>query len=223
MKWKKEWEATGEQMTLFSPVASPDHASPTQQQENDLAKKMTVTSGQKCLESYERFSRHGLWARMFSGLLIGMTGWSSMRCNLTWKLKGTKSNRMYFQLLPLALLTDETEYGLLLKTPCAADAYTENLKKKEQAFGNSGTLAQEVLTGFIYKRGILPTPVLMDYRGAKTTESLETCGRDQNNSLPDFFAQTGRTSQLNPRFVAEMMGFPPNWTELPFQDGETKA
>ena len=32
--------------------------------------------------------------------------------------------------------------------------------------------------------------------------------------------QTGKNSQLNPRFVAEMMGFPPNWTELPFQSGE---
>jgi hypothetical protein len=31
----------------------------------------------------------------------------------------------------------------------------------------------------------------------------------------------GKTFQLNPRFVAEMMGFPPDWTELPFQSGET--
>lgn len=30
------------------------------------------------------------------------------------------------------------------------------------------------------------------------------------------FHQTGKTSQLNPRFVAEMMGFPPDWLELPF-------
>jgi len=30
----------------------------------------------------------------------------------------------------------------------------------------------------------------------------------------------GSFSPLNPRFVAEMMGFPPNWTELPFQSGE---
>jgi DNA (cytosine-5)-methyltransferase 1 len=33
--------------------------------------------------------------------------------------------------------------------------------------------------------------------------------------------QTGSNSQLNPLFVAEMMGFPPNWTVLPFQSGET--
>jgi hypothetical protein len=32
--------------------------------------------------------------------------------------------------------------------------------------------------------------------------------------------QDSATSLLNPRFVAEMMGFPPNWTELPFLSGE---
>ena len=31
----------------------------------------------------------------------------------------------------------------------------------------------------------------------------------------------GSNSQLNPRFVAEMMGFPPDWTELPFLSTET--
>jgi hypothetical protein len=31
--------------------------------------------------------------------------------------------------------------------------------------------------------------------------------------------ESSKNSQLNPRFVAEMMGFPPNWTELPFLNG----
>jgi hypothetical protein len=30
----------------------------------------------------------------------------------------------------------------------------------------------------------------------------------------------GTTSQLNPLFVAEMMGFPTDWTLLPFLNGE---
>jgi len=34
-------------------------------------------------------------------------------------------------------------------------------------------------------------------------------------------SQTGKTSQLNTPFVLEMMGFPPDWTELPFLSGET--
>jgi hypothetical protein len=69
--------------------------------------------------------------------------------------------------------------------------------------------------------GMLPTPATRDYKGARSTEALEESGRNQTNSLPDAFAQTGKTSQLNPRFVAEMMGFPPNWTELAFQNTET--
>ena len=64
----------------------------------DAEKKMTATSGQKCLDAFGRFPRVGLWARMFSALLIGQEGWYSTRCRLTWKLKGTKYNRLYFQL-----------------------------------------------------------------------------------------------------------------------------
>jgi hypothetical protein len=143
--------------------------------------------------------------------------------------------------------------NLLLKTPCAADAHTENLSKKEQVFGNSGTLAQEVQTGFVYQRGLLPTPIAGDWKGqlrsdgtanmlsgkaslgllpTPTTRDWKgerdlTDGKNMSEKgvtygirLPQVVA-TGKTSQLNPRFVAEMMGFPVNWTELPFQSGET--
>jgi len=37
------------------------------------------------------------------------------------------------------------------------------------------------------------------------------------------YEATGEPSQLNPRFVAEMMGFPVNWTVLPFQNGTKKV
>lgn len=57
--------------------------------------------------------------------------------------------------------------------------------------------------------------------GARSKEALEDAGRNEKNSLPDAFAQPGTTSQLNHRFVAEMMGFPVNWTELPFLSSET--
>jgi hypothetical protein len=35
--------------------------------------------------------------------------------------------------------------------------------------------------------------------------------------------ELGMTSQLNPRFVVEMMGYPIDWLTLPFQSGETKV
>lgn len=67
--------------------------------------------------------------------------------------------------------------------------------------------------------GMLPTPTSTDYKGARKRETLIKNGRGETNSLPDAFSQVGKTSHLNPLFVAEMMGFPPDWTVLPFQSG----
>jgi hypothetical protein len=71
--------------------------------------------------------------------------------------------------------------------------------------------------------GLLPTPTTRDWKGARSSEALQAAGRTNTNSLPDFYAQSGKTSQLNPQFVLEMMGFPKDWTLLPFQNGETKV
>jgi hypothetical protein len=284
-----------------SQVDSP--ANHTQWQESDLEKKMSDTSGRRCLERFEKFSRVGLWAKMFSALLIGQKGWSSTRCRLTWKLKGTKYNRMYFQLVPSTHRTEETEFGLLptpscmqmdyepkegwtwegnywrdqngrkkqtdlttsvkmnglLPTPTAMDSTnaTATMKSSQVKEGSmhSVTLCRAMAMGMLPTptlqdarigpnniggsqhrmergsvaladialglTGMLPTPATRDYKGARSTEALKESGRNQTNSLPDAFAQTGKTSQLNPLFVLEMMGFPPDWTELPFLNGET--
>ncbi len=280
-------------MTLFSLAGSLNYASHTQPPESDLERKMSDTCGPKCAESFGRFNHVGLWAKTFSALLIGTGDWYSTRCKLTWKLKGTKYNRLYFQLQASTLPTNGTEFGLwptpraqepgktsegygacltdviqgkkmqhLLKTPTAMDGEVTS-GKKNPVSGNSGTLAQEIMSGYkptmeklgllltpttreevvdldkFKKRmekypngttmpnlatqvvGMLPTPNTRDYKGARSTEALENSGRNHTNSLPDSFSQTGKTSQLNPRFVLEMMGFPPNWTELPFLNGET--
>ncbi len=76
------------------------------------------------------------------------------------------------------------------------------------------------LVDFLDFYGLLPTPTARDWKGAPTLENFERKGKNpQQGSLPDFFAQTGRSFQLNPLFVAEMMGFPVNWTVLPFLPG----
>jgi hypothetical protein len=346
------------------------HVSPTQWQESDLAKKMNATYGQRCLEQFEKFNRHGSWAKMFSGLLIGMEGWYSTRCKLTWKLKGTKFNRMYFQLVPSTLPTEGTEFGLLptpnlvqiaetpekyqerqkkrtedglnqaphpnnkyncllsqvlysglLKTPTKMDGEVTS-GKKNPISGNSGTLAQEIMSKYpptmkklgliptptsvqrdhperveelkkigaktIYSRengekrpnsiidymsfhNMLPTPTTRDWKGAQANEYKEMRGEETEykmQSLPGLAMKgilptpsafdwntaqrvdkyeerkqmqsekgvnlhyplkqmemdinpTGTTSQLSPQFVLEMMGFPTDWTLLPFQNGET--
>jgi hypothetical protein len=73
----------------------------------------------------------------------------------------------------------------------------------------------------LHFHGMLPTPATRDWKGARSEEALEEAGRNRNNSLPDSFAQRGKTSQLNPLFVLEMMGFPHDWTISPFLSGET--
>jgi len=51
----------------------------------------------------------------------------------------------------------------MCKTPSAADAYTGNMKKDEFKFGNSGSLAQEVESGFLETHRKWPTPAARDW------------------------------------------------------------
>jgi hypothetical protein len=72
------------------------------------------------------------------------------------------------------------------------------------------------------KVGMLPTPTATsDVKGGCT----RTDTKRQNDTLAHAMhqatgAEAGTTSQLNPLFVLEMMGFPPDWTLLPFLSGE---
>lgn len=216
------------------------HANRSASQDSDEGRKTTAISGRKCCAQFEKFIPAMSWVRMFSESLIGRTDWFSSKCVLTWKLKVTKYNRVYFQLAVSMRRTNDTVHGsspMLLKTPSAVDAYADRLSKKEQRFGNSGSLAQEVATGFIYQRGLLPTVQtqgLKIYRNGRSeplpTKLLPTPetndGRsdmpnrietDHMQRLNDTTAyRAGATSRLNPLFVEEMMGFPTGWILLPF-------
>ena len=76
------------------------------------------------------------------------------------------------------------------------------------------------LTDFLDFHGLLPTPTARDWKGVPTLENFQRKGKNPHQgSLPDFFARAGRSFQLNPLFVAEMMGFPTSWTVLPFLPG----
>jgi hypothetical protein len=107
----------------------------------------------------------------------------------------------------------EIEFGLLLPTPNAFDYNTprkeETFKKAQQRHASKGVNLQNPLKQMA-AMGMLPTPMSADWKGGSTK-------RKKNSQLTETL---GISSQLNPRFVAEMMGFPPNWTELPFQSGE---
>lgn len=279
-------------------------------QGKERERKTTATYGRKCLEQFGKFTHVGYWAKMFSELLVGRMGWYSSRCVLTWKLKGTKYNRLYFQLAVSMLPTKGTGYGLLptvqtqglkicnekgetvfmplgllptptvmedrrkpngdtarqkklmsnlnpfsiqelLPTPTAIDSGSGRINKSP-----SPGAKERPTIALAAKMGLLPTPNAAESEKYTTKYSPNSqmdkglTAMEMNNMLPTPTASchkagtianrkdgtsreselnhliarhVGQTSQLNPLFVAEMMGFPPDWTVLPFQNGEMKV
>lgn len=193
-------------MTSSLLVGSLNHANHTAKQGNDLERKMTATSGRKCLEQFEKFNRPGLWARTFAASLIGMGEWYSMKCRLIWKLKATKLHRFYFQLVPSMLPTEGIGFGLLPTITAVQRDHPERVEAlkstgaKTMMSRNNGENRPNSILDHMNFYGMLPTPREAASRG--------------------MLAPVGSGSQLNPRFVMEMMGFPPGWTELPFLNGE---
>ena len=210
-------------------------ANHTALQENEKVKKMNATSGLKCLELLGRFNQPTLWVKMLAASLVGTGDWYSTKCKLNWKLKGTKYNRLYFQLVPKTLRTEGIGFGLL-PTPTVAE--TIEPKEARKVFGNmriksnNGVEGQCKLTD-LAMNGLLPTPNAMEFNKTKhplyvtktgTIRSKHISGKTSQVGLEHQLNHlTGQSGQLNPLFLAEMMGFPNNWTELPFLSGETKV
>ena len=204
----------------------------------EKAREMTAISGRRCLELFGRFVPAGSWAKTFSELLIGRRDWFSSRCVLTWKMRATKSNRSYFRLavstLPIAgtgcgLLPTEQTQGLkicvkgktvlmplgFMPTPTALDCGSGRMNRSlSKGASERPTLA------FAARMGMLPTPTASD----ATNVSLPPSQSKRRGSVSQMAMQSdeyraGAGFRLNPRFVAEMMGFPVDWTALPFQVG----
>jgi hypothetical protein len=99
--------------------------------------------------------------------------------------------------------TTGTKYGLHLTQLAEAGMLgtpTARLHARSERFAEGRTMNPQE-----FANAMLPTPTA-------TSDPKGGCTRHDPTH--------GKTSQLNPRFVAEMMGFPVNWTELPFQSGE---
>ena len=207
-----------DELTFSAEVSHVNHLA---LQENEKDQRMNATCGQRCLELSESVSPVGSWARTFAGLLIGRTDWFSKRVALTWKLSGTPSNRLLFQLVPQAMRpTDATEFGLLL-TPTTSEPVhdLEKFKARMEKYPN-GTTMPNLATQI---HGMLPTPTTQEPTSeCEITESGRRKTKDgkSSHSLNLGRLVGGKNSQLSPLFVEEMMGFPKNWTALPFQSGE---
>ncbi len=198
-------------------------ASHTVLPEKGWEKMMPATCGPQCLEQLSKSDHVGSWAKMFSELLVGMIAWYSRKCTLTWKLKVTKFNRMYFRLLPSVRPTGGTGYGLL-PTVLASEGMgrgemvTSRTKTRPSGKSYWARLSDLAISG------LLPTPTaISDSKGGCTRIDHKRQRGTLAGAVHGIIGIPGKTSHLNPRFVLEMMGFPPSWTQLPFQSGGEKA
>lgn len=130
------------------------------------------------------------------GLISWGGDWYSTRFKLTWRLKGTKYSRMYFRLSESEEIKSGTGFGLL-PTAAAWDGKMYKVTwEAAQKRHLTGSGEGRKLNGGIKKQmGWIHKAIL--FYGFKKCSA-------------------------NPRFSMWMMGFPLNWTELPFQNGLKK-
>ena len=178
-------QCQGQQSTSLA-EASHDHVNRFLCPGSDEARRTTVTSGLKCLESYKNSSPLGYLVKM----LLGSSIWHSTRCLLTWKVKVTKSNRSLFRLAVSTRRTNEND-ALFWPTPSTGAALcggTGNFKtlqkmtekglltedeRRQLSQGNGGKTNPEILEWLMgYERQftkLIPTPTASDYKGGCLT------------------------------------------------------
>ena len=106
------------------------------------ARMMTVTSGQKCLESSVSSGPLGSLEKM----LLESSIWRSTRCFLTWKTKVTKQGRLLFRLAVSMPRTDGTDAPLWLGTMTASQTGgNHSLRSPERRKGRTPSPAEFVM------------------------------------------------------------------------------
>ena len=225
-----------EQLTLFQ---GDSPASRSVLPGSEEARKMTVTSGQRCSELYKNSGPLGSLVRM----LLESSTWHSTRCFLTWKPSATPARRLLFRLAVSTPRTAGTDVPYW-PTPTARDYKgansMEHLNKKR---GHHDQLANAVR--------LWPTPTASD-RGRTAINPIQTKNgtirhkikaggqsyarldavaalfstpqaRDFRTGSQERYQDPNRSKnlndqvdgQLNPDWVEWLMGFPIGWTSLP--------
>lgn len=122
------------------------------------------------------------------------------------------------------LMTNLNPYSIrvLYPTPLATDiAHPERVRELKEAGGDTffsrknGETRPNGLTDFLDYHGMIPTPTASDWKGGTAKERKD--GKSRDSELKNLVARrVGQASQLNPLFVAEMMGFPLPYLIKPF-------
>ena len=139
---------------------------------SERARKMTVSSGLRCVESYGKHNPNGCWQRMFLASLVKTEAWFSSVCLLTWKMQATKRSRLLFRLAALALPIEEIGSGLL-HIPAGQEpgVRAERLQTKNGEPAKVGQRAYDKGTGRLAQVGLHQQIALL-----KTPSAVETEG-----------------------------------------------
>jgi hypothetical protein len=116
-----------------------------------------------------------------------------------------------------------------LPTPTTRDWKGAQANEYKEMRGEETEYKMQSLPGLAMK-GILPTPSAFDWNTAQRVEKYEERKQMQAEKGVNLhyplkqmamdINPSGTTSQLSPQFVMEMMGFPIDWTLLPFLNGD---
>lgn len=223
-----------EQLTLFSEAT---HANLFPQPGNDVARKMTATSGRRCLELSKKSGPLGYLLKT----LLATSRWASTLYLLTWKVKVTPARRSLFQLQASAPRTSE-KGSLSWTTPIQSDYKRRGPNSKQQGLpekvraawrtpqaANAGQgpksrehfervikTGESQITLTDQVRHAWPTPTAEKGMNGGTAhrmmfEDAVKLGR-MSEREKDQMLYTTHGGQLNPDWVEHLMGFPPGWT-----------
>jgi hypothetical protein len=112
----------------------------------------------------------------------------------------------------------------MLPTPQAMDMMTNptrEITKSGRIISNQGHNGSAPLKD-LAMNGMLPTPTAQIVKHGHSEKYWDNRIGKRQMDIAMWNAETnGKTSHLSPQFVLEMMGFPTDWTLLPFLNGET--
>lgn len=197
------------------------------------ARLMTVTSGRKCLESYNSSSPLGLLVKM----CLESSLWHSTRCFLIWKRRDMKPNVSLFRLAVSGPHTDGSAVQLSDGEKTEILQNSKTLLAMERAGLISQSEQTALLQGYAMERcprlmdwliqyelsfrGLIPTTRASDYKGAAlyrfwTPTSWGRAQKKYRSQLHEHLELTplGRIGYMNPEWIEWFMGFPIGWTEL---------
>ena len=190
---------------------------------NTSSRPSAVTLNEKVTKSSRLLFRLVPSVRPTDGTGCGLLQEELLPTPQTQGLKINVDGKMEFmplELLPTPMST-EVRHGQRVKELKEAGGQTFHSRK-------NGETRPKGLMDYMDFHGMLPTPTAMNYKGSVSFEKLKRkdgkMRTDDLKNIPVMIGQhcqqtDGATSQLNPLFVQEMMGFPYLWTELPFQSG----